>query len=110
MITFSARVRAVFLFYRGVAPFMLGTTGLFIGCVQLPCLLAGWTRFALPTLLFFKLLVTPAVWYLSEQQRPHQYWLYFNMGLSRSTLWGSVVGLDGLLFLACAAGLNKLFA
>lgn len=110
MLTFSARVRAVLLFYRGAAPFMLGTTGLLIGCVQLPCLLGGWKVFALPTLLFFKLLTAPAVWYLSEQQRPHQYWFYFNRGLSRSVLWGSVVGLDGLLFLALAVGLDKFFA
>jgi hypothetical protein len=110
MVTFSARLRAVLLFYRGAAPFMLGVTGLLIGCVQLPCLLAGWTKFSLPTLLFLKLLTMPAVWYLSERQRPHQYWFYFNMGLSRSLLWGNVVGLDGLLFLSLAATLDRVFA
>ena len=110
MVTFSTRLRAVVLFYRSTAPFTLGITGLIIGCVQLLGLLMGWAKFSLLTLLFIKLLTAPAVWYLSEQQRPHQYWFYFNMGLSRSVLWGAVVGLDALLFLALSALLNQAFA
>jgi hypothetical protein len=106
MVAFLARLRALLFFYRSAAPFMLGITGLIIGCVQLPSLVLGWAKFALSTLLFIKLLTAPAVWYLSEQQQPHQYWFYFNMGLSRSVLWGSIVGLDFLLFLVFTTLLN----
>jgi hypothetical protein len=110
MATPLIRLRAVLLFYRSVAPFMLGITALLIGVVQLPGLHEGWAKNALLTLLSIKLLTTPAVWYLAEQMRPNQYWLYFNLGLTRSFLWGSVAVLDGVLFLAPVAGLNALYA
>jgi hypothetical protein len=109
MATPLIRLRAVSLFYRSVAPFMLGITALLILVVQLPGLHEGWAKNALPTLLSIKLLTTPAVWYLAEQMRPNQYWFYFNLGLSRSFLWGSVTVLDALLFLVPAAVLNALY-
>lgn len=110
MATPLIRLRAVTLFYRSVAPFMLGITALLIGLVQLPGLHEGWAKNALLTLGSIKLLTTPAVWYLAEQMRPNQYWFYFNLGLTRGFLWGSVTVLDGVLFLAPAVGLNALYA
>lgn len=104
------RLRAVALYYRSVAPFMLSITALLIGCVQLPGLYEGWAKGALPTLVGIKLLTAPAVWYLAEQLRPHQYWLYYNLGASRGLLWAGVVGLDGLLFLAPATAIQLLYA
>ena len=95
-------LRAIGLFYRSVAPFMLGVSGLLLGAVLLPALLEGWNAGLLPGLLFAKLATAPVVWYLSEQMRPAQYWFYFNLGVSRRQLWTGVVALDGALFLGGA--------
>ena len=78
--------------------------------MQLPGLHEGWAKNSLFTLLFIKLLTGPAVWYLAEQLRPHQYWFYLNLHASRGVLWGGVAVLDGLLFLGPAAALNALYA
>ncbi|WP_158010143.1 hypothetical protein [Hymenobacter glacialis] len=93
------QLRAVGLFYRGVAPFMLGISGLILAAVLLPALQEGWGRGLLPGLLLTKLATAPVVWYLWEQLRPGQYWFYFNLGVSRRRLWSGVVALDGLVFL-----------
>ena len=95
-------LRAIGLFYRSVAPFMLGVSGLLLGAVLLPALLEGWSAGLLPGLLLAKLATAPVVWYLSEQMRPAQYWFYFNLGVSRRQLWAGVVALDGALFLGGA--------
>ena len=96
------RFRAVLLFYRGVAPFMLFCSALLLGAVLIPSLHEGLVTGIPPLLVFVKLLVDGAVWYLAEQLQPNQYWLYYNLGLSRTFLWLSVGALDGSLFLAAA--------
>ncbi len=104
------RLRAVLLFYRSVAPFMLGVSGLIIGAVLLPALHEGRASGLLPMLLLIKLTTGPVVWYLSERMRPNQYWFYFNLGVSRGFLWGGTVVLDGLLLLGSALLLNAVYA
>ena len=96
------QLRAVGLFYRSVAPFMLGISGLILVAVLLPAVHEGWSRGLLPGLLLAKLTTAPVVWYLSEQLRPGQYWLYFNLHVSRRRLWAGVVVLDAGLFLGGA--------
>ena len=103
MTILATQLRAVGLFYRSVAPFMLGVSGLLLLAVLLPGLLEGWWRAGmLPTLVLAKLATTPVVWYLSDQLRPGQYWFYFNLNISRQRLWGAVVTLDSILFLGGA--------
>jgi hypothetical protein len=94
-------MRAVGLFYRSIAPFMLACTGLIIGCVLVPLLLEGKVGM-LPAAALAKLLTLPAVWYLAEQLRPHQYWFYYNLGVSRARLWAGTALLDGAFFLLLA--------
>ena len=94
------QLRAVGLFYRSVAPFMLGVSGLLLLAVLLPAIHEGWSGGLLPALLLIKLATAPVVWYLSEQLRPGQYWLYFNLHISRRRLWAGVVALDSGVFLA----------
>ena len=101
-------LRAVLLFYRTLAPFALGITGLLIGGVLVPLLLAGLSGGLLPKLLLAKLLMGPVVWHLSEQMRPDQYWFYYNLGVPRQHLWAGVAALDGLLFLAVATAATRL--
>ena len=96
------QVRAVGMFYRSVAPFMLGISGLLLLAVLVPALLEGLTHDLIFRLLLAKLATTPVVWYLAEQLRPGQYWFYFNLNMSRQRLWGAVVTLDGSLFLGGA--------
>ena len=96
------QLRAVGLFYRSVAPFMLGVSGLLLLAVLLPALLEGFAHNLIFRLLLAKLATAPVVWYLSEQLRPGQYWFYFNLHMSRRRLWASVVALDGGLFLGSA--------
>ena len=96
------QLRAVGLFYRSVAPFMLGISGLLLVAVLVPALLEGLTHGLISRLLLAKLATAPVVWYLSEQLRPGQYWLYFNLNVSRRRLWAGVVALDGALFLGGA--------
>lgn len=96
------QVRAVGLFYRSVAPFMLGISGLLLLAVLVPALLEGLTHDLIFRLLLAKLATAPVVWYLSEQLRPGQYWFYFNLNISRQRLWGAVVTLDSILFLGGA--------
>ena len=96
------QLRAVGLFYRSVAPFMLGISGLILLAVLLPATREGWSGGLLPALLLIKLATAPVVWYLSEQLRPGQYWLYFNLHISRRRLWAGVVALDDGVFLAGA--------
>ena len=97
------RVRATLLFYCGVAPFMLGVSGLLLAAVLLPALLEGFGHNLLFRLLLAKLATAPVVWYLSELLRPGQYWFYFNLHLSRQQLWAGVVLLDLCPFLAIAS-------
>ena len=96
------QLRAVGLFYRGVAPFMLGISGLLLLAVLGPALLEGFTHDLIFRLLLAKLATAPVVWYLSEQLRPGQYWFYFNLNMSRRRLWAGVVALDAALFLGGA--------
>ena len=96
------QLRAVGLFYRSVAPFMLGISGLLLLAVLLPALLEGFTHDLIFRLLLAKLATAPVVWYLSEQLRPEQYWFYFNLNVSRRRLWAGVVALDAALFLGGA--------
>ena len=110
MTVLVTHLRAIGLFYRGVAPFMLGISGLILGAVLLPALLEGWSAGLLPGLLLTKLATAPVVWYLSEQMRPGQYWFYYNLGVSRRRLWGGVVALDGTLFLGCVLLLRAALA
>ncbi|GAA4035830.1 hypothetical protein GCM10022409_20750 [Hymenobacter glaciei] len=102
MIILATQLRAVGLFYRSVAPFMLGVSALILLAVLLPALVEGRSSGLLPALLLIKLATAPVVWYLSEQLRPGQYWFYFNLNVSRRRLWAGVVALDGALFLSGA--------
>jgi hypothetical protein len=96
------RLRATLLFYRSVAPFMAGISGLLLLAVLVPALLEGFTHDLIFRLLLAKLATAPVVWYLAEQQRPGQYWFYFNLNISRRQLWTGVVALDAGLFLGSA--------
>jgi hypothetical protein len=98
MTILTTQLRAVGLFYRTVAPFMLGISGLLLGAVLVPALLEGRGGGLLPVLLLIKLATAPVVWYLSEQLRPGQYWFYFNLNISRRRLWAGAVLTDSLLF------------
>ena len=102
MTILATQLRAVGLFYRSIAPFMLGISGLLLLAVLLPALLEGFTRDLIFRLLLAKLATAPVVWYLSEQLRPGQYWFYFNLNISRRRLWAGVVALDAGLFLGSA--------
>ena len=106
MARFAARLRILILFYRSVAPFMIGISALIIGFVLLPALHEGRARGVVPALVLSKLATAPAVWYLSERTRPGQYWFYCNLGVPRRFLWGGVAVLDGLLFLGAALGIS----
>ena len=110
MTSFATQARAVGLFYRSVAPFTLGITGLLLGAVLLPLLAEGKASGRLPALVLAKLLTVPAVWYLAERTRPNQYWFYFNLGLSRRWLWAGVAMLDSLLFIGLLLAVNALAA
>ena len=102
MTILATQMRAVGLFYRSVAPFTLGISALILLAVLLPAIQEGRSGGLLPGLLLAKLATAPAVWYLSEQLRPGQYWFYFNLNMSRRRVWASVVALDGGLFLGGA--------
>lgn len=106
MLTLVTRLRAVLLFYRSVAPFTLGISALIICGVLLPALQEGGAAGLLPMLVLVKVGTGPVVWYLSERTRPHQYWFYHNLGVSRRHLWAGVALLDGLLFVSAAAALS----
>ena len=108
MTIFSTQLRAIGLFYRSVAPFTLGITGLLLGAVLVPLLLEGKASGRLPALGLAKLLTAPVVWYLAERTRPNQYWFYFNLGLSRRRLWAGVAFLDGLLFVGLVLAVQAL--
>jgi len=104
------RLWAVGLFYRSVAPFMVGISVLILLVVLWPALHEGWASGLLLKLLLVKLITAPAAWYLSEQMRPDQYWFYFNLGVSRRFLWLGLVLLDVGLFLGVARALVAAFA
>ena len=105
------RLRAVLLFYRSVAPFMLFISALILWCVLRPALLEGWARGGiLLQLVLIKLMTGPVVWYLAERMRPNQYWFYYNLGVSRRFLWGGVAVVDGLLFSGLMLALNACYA
>ena len=106
----AIHLRAVGLFYRSVAPFMLGISGLLLAAVLLPALREGFTHGLVSRLLLAKLATAPVVWYLSEQLRPGQYWFYFNLNISRRRLWAGVVALDAALFLGGALLLRAVLA
>ena len=110
MTILTTQLRAVGLFYRSVAPFMLGISGLLLGAVLLPALLEGFAHDLIFRLLLAKLATAPVVWYLSEQLRPGQYWFYFNLNVSRRRLWAGVVALDAALFLGGAVLLRAVLA
>jgi len=102
MAILTTQLRALGLFYRSVAPFMLGISGLMLLAVLVPALLEGFTHDLIFRLLLAKLATAPVVWLLSERLRPGQYWFYFNLNISRRRLWACVVALDAALFLGGA--------
>lgn len=106
MTILATQLRAVGLFYRGVAPFMLGISGLILLAVLLPAIYEGRSKGIMPALLLAKLATAPVVGLLSERLRPGQYWFYFNLNLSRRRLWAGVVVLDGALFLGGALAMR----
>ncbi|MDO7848027.1 hypothetical protein Q5H92_16805 [Hymenobacter sp. M29] len=110
MTILATQLRAVGLFYRSVAPFMLGVSALILLAVLLPAIQEGWSGGMLPALVLTKLTTAPVVWYLSEQLRPGQYWFYFNLNVSRRRLWAGVVALDALLFLGGALLMRALLS
>ena len=104
-------LRAALLFYRSVTPLMLLISALILWWVLRPALLEGWARAGiLPQLVLIKLMTGPVVWCLAERMRPNQYWLYYNMGVSRRLVWGSVAVLDGLLFSGLLLAPNACYA
>jgi hypothetical protein len=95
--TISTYLRALGLFYRTVALF----TALFSLLVVGASVVGAFGKWPLPLtagLLLTKLGTFPAVWYLSEQLRPHQYWLYLNMHIAPWQLWAGIVVLDTVVF------------
>ena len=50
------------------------------------------------SLFLTKLATFPVVWYLSEQLRPHQYWLYLNLHVAPWQLWAGIVAVDTAVF------------
>jgi len=106
----TTRLRAGLLFYRSAAPFMLALSGLILGAVLVPALQEGWSEGLLPGLLLTKLATTPVVAYLSEKMRPGQYWLYYNLNMSRRRLWAGVVAFDMALFLVAVLLVRAAFA
>ena len=90
------------MFYRGVAAFTVGLSALLVGAGLLPALFDDVAGGALLVLVLLKLATAPVVWYLAEQTRPHQYWFYFNLGISRRRLWAGVFAVDTLLFIGLA--------
>ena len=110
MTLLNAQARAVWLFYRSVAPFTLGSTGLLISFVMVPLLHEGKASGKLPLLTVVKLLIGPVVWYLTEQMQPNQYWFFYNLGLSRGRLWAGVAVLDGIIFLGVTTAVLALLA
>jgi hypothetical protein len=110
MTRLATQLRAVLLFYRSVLPFMWLISALIVCLVWLPARLGGWAGNSIwLKLLLIKLATAPAVWYLSERMRPAQYWLYYNMGVSRQYLWTGLLVLDSLFFLGVGESLNFLF-
>ena len=102
-------LRAVGLFYRSVAPFTVGISVLLVGAGLLPALAEGAAGGSRLLLVLLKLVTMPVVWYLAEQARPHHYWFYFNLGVSRQRLWAGVAALDTLLFVALAEAVRAGF-
>ncbi|WP_210517580.1 hypothetical protein [Hymenobacter terricola] len=110
MTALLTQLRALLLFYRSVAPFMLGITGLLAGFVLVPLLHDGQASGRLPALALAKLLTGPVVWYLAEQMRPNQYWFFYNLGVSRGRLWAGVAVLDGAIFVGVTVAIQAFFA
>lgn len=104
----GTRLRGIWLFYRGVAPALLLISAALLLVMQLPVMvqLPGLREEKAsgvpPGLVLAKLLSGLAVWYLANELRPQQYWFYYNLGLSRTWLWGGVAVLDGGLFIVAA--------
>lgn len=108
MAVWITRLRGIWLFYRGVAPVLLVISAALLLVMQLPVMMqvpglreAGGTGVS-PGLLLAKLLSGLAVWYLFNEMQPQRYWFYYNLGLSRTWLWGGVAVLDSSLFIVAA--------
>ncbi len=95
-------LRATALFYRTVVPFTL-VASLLVLLMLLPFGGLRWPS----TLLLCKLATFPLVWYLTQQLRPHQYWLYLNLSVRPWQLWLAVGALDTLGFWALLAALSQ---
>lgn len=95
--TISTYLRALGLFYRTVALF----TALFSLLVVGAAVAGPFGKWPLPLtsgLLLTKLGTFPVIWYLSEQLRPHQYWLYLNLHVAPWQLWAGIVAADTVVF------------
>lgn len=108
MAVWITRLRGIWLFYRGVAPVLLVISAALLLVMQLPVMMqvpglheAGGTGVS-PGLLLAKLLSGLAVWYLFNEMQSQRYWFYYNLGLSRTWLWGGVAVLDSSLFIVVA--------
>ncbi len=93
--TIPVYLRALSLFYRSVMPFVVAFSLLIIG-TSIP--FGNWPLQLGGAVLFMKLITFPVIKYLSEQRRPHQYWLYLNLHIVPWHLWAGIVVLDTALF------------
>ncbi|TGE06666.1 hypothetical protein [Hymenobacter fodinae] len=97
--TISTYLRALGLFYRTVAPFAV-VFSLLIFAVAAVGPFPNWPLPLTLGLVLTKLSTFSVIWYLSEQLRPHQYWLYLNLHIAPWQLWAGVIVADTLLFSA----------
>lgn len=103
----SVYLRALYSFYRTLTPSLVVFSLLIIG-TSIP--FGNWPLRLEGSVLCMKLVTFPLVWYLSEQLRPHQYWLYLNLHIAPWHLWAGIVLLDTALFSAAVLLIHQLVA
>lgn len=91
------RIRALISFYLGFLPagWALTMIGIFIFHQQYS--VHGWSTFIY--LFWFKIISLSLIWYMMDRYRKQVYYYYFNLGLSKTLLWGFTLGIDFGLFL-----------
>ena len=85
-------VRHYFSFYRGFLPASWSLTAICLFSFHVLYSTYGWNTFIY--LFWFKVITLGLLWYVMDQYKKRVYYYYFNLGMSKTTLWSVTLGVD----------------
>lgn len=92
-----SRIHSIISFYLAFLPAAWALTLICILIFHRQYPVYGWSTFVY--LFWFKMISLGLTWYTMNRYKKQVYYYYFNLGLSKTSLWSVTLGVDLALFL-----------